>query len=226
MKTTKKKATALPISEINKSHESALSELLTDRTAIRSSYGRRKESYSHESIDTEKFPDFQADGWEIHKEGIRRTRIKKEKDSQVQLEDQVWCLFYRLGYQELSGEKFHVNYVNAEGVSARKVISTFAKDDETIVISFCRSREIRGKKSLQKELNDVALIQRAIANSIKKHYGAAFRPKIIWMFVTHNIIWSEQDIAKADSANIRVVTENELQYFDAFARHMGPAGRF
>ncbi len=209
-----------------KHSESILTELLTEKSAIRASYGRRKEIYSFQSIDKAEFEEFQAEGWELSKEGPRKYRIKKEKSLHAQLEDQVWCLFYRLGYQELSGEKFHIEYLDSDGKVAHKLISTFAKDEETVVIAFCKSRETRGKKTLQKELSDIALIQRAIANAIKKHYGAAFRPKIIWMYVTQNIIWSEQDIEKADSANIRVVTENELQYFDAFARHMGAAGRF
>lgn len=200
--------------------------LLTEKPDVRASYGRRKELYSFQSIDVDQFPAFEEDGWEVSKEGARRLRIKKEKTLQTQLEDEVWCLFYRLGYQELSGEKFCIEYVDSDGNSNRKVIDVFAKDEETVVIGFCKSRETRGKKTLQKELGEIALIQRAIANSIKKYYGASFKPKIIWMYVTQNIIWSEQDIEKADAANIRVVTENELQYFDAFARHMGAAGRF
>jgi len=225
IKSKKINDTDFPIRK-NPLDEPLLSTLLTEKSSIRSAYGRRKEIHSFQSIDSDLLLQYLGDGWEIHKEGARRTRIKKEKTLQSQLEDRVWCLFYRLGYLELNNESFCIQYVNSDGKIEKKPVNVFAKDDETVIITFCKSRETRGKKTLQTELIDISLIQRVLANTIKKHYGVSFRPKIIWMYVTHNIIWSEQDIEKANAVNIRVVTENELQYFDAFARHMGAAGRF
>lgn len=206
--------------------EFLLAPLLVDKTVLKATFGRKKESCEFQTIDNEMLPILQEEGWEIHKEGVRRTRIKKLKEPHAQLEDQVWCLLYRLGYPELSANDFQIQYVNGDGGNSKKSLTVFAKDDETVIVAICRSREIRGKKTLQKDLADLESIQKSLANSIRKHYGSNFRPKIIWMCITQNIIWSEQDIKSADAANIRVVTENELQYFDAFAKHMGPAGRF
>jgi hypothetical protein len=47
------------------------------------------------------------------------------------------------------------------------------------------------------------------------------KPKLIWLYVTSNIIWSEPDIERARDAGIYIVTENELNYFEAFLKHMG-----
>jgi hypothetical protein len=44
------------------------------------------------------------------------------------------------------------------------------------------------------------------------------------MCVTENIIWNENDLERAEAANIRVVTENELSYFETFIAHIGSAG--
>lgn len=43
---------------------------------------------------------------------------------------------------------------------------------------------------------------------------------------TNNIIWAEKDAERAEAANIRVITENEIQYFEAFVSHIGTAGRY
>ncbi|MFZ6673169.1 DGQHR domain-containing protein [Undibacterium sp. Xuan67W] len=152
--------------------------------------------------------------------------MKNAKTLQCLLEDQVWCLFFRLGYETLSSENFKIGIEDLSHNQIEKEISVLAKDDETVVVAICRSKESRGRKSLSKELNEFANHQKAIANSIKKSFEANFRPKIIWMIVTQNIIWSEADVQTANEKHIRIVTENELQYFDAFAKHLGPAGRF
>lgn len=220
----KKKSQAKP--EVINDSGSKLSPLLISNGSIRAEYLKRREPFISQSVSSAMLSGYEEKGWKIHKEGVRRTRIHKPKEDHAILEDQVWCLFYRLGYPELSGEHFHMLLASADGVESKKVISVFAKDDETVIVAICRSRETRGRKSLQKDLIDFEATQKGMANSIKKHYGPHFRPKIIWMCVTNNIIWSEQDLDRANLANIKIITENELQYFDAFARHIGPAGRF
>ena len=57
-------------------------------------------------------------------------------------------------------------------------------------------------------------------------YGNSPKPKIVWAYATHNIIWSEPDVERAADGTISILTENELQYFEAFIRHLGPAGRY
>jgi DGQHR domain-containing protein len=49
---------------------------------------------------------------------------------------------------------------------------------------------------------------------------------MLWLYVTHNIIWSEPDVERAAASNIRVITENELRYFEAYIGHVGSAGRY
>jgi DNA sulfur modification protein DndB len=200
--------------------------LLTEKATIRSAFGKRKEDFLFESIEPSELPKYEENGWEVHKVGLRRVRVKRKKELQQSFEDQVWCLFFRLGYPHLNDADFRIRYTKQDNTIGKKIVSVFAKDNETVIVAFCKCRETRGKKSLQKELLDIESTQKSLATSIKKHYGTGFKPKIIWMYVTQNIIWTEQDVERANSANIRIVTENELQYFDAFARHMGPAGRF
>ena len=51
-------------------------------------------------------------------------------------------------------------------------------------------------------------------------------PRSSGVYATNNILWSTQDIERADDGDIRIITENELQYFETFVKHMGPAGKY
>ena len=88
--------------------------------------------------------------------------------------------------------------------------------------SFAKPR----KRSLQKDIEEFANLKGLIATSIKKHYGASFKPKIIWLFVTENIIWSKPDKDRAIGENIRIITERELRYYAQIADHIGAAARY
>ncbi|MBI5891458.1 MAG: DGQHR domain-containing protein [Nitrosomonadales bacterium] len=203
-----------------------LTPLLISKSEKLATYKKRRDQYLYESIspaDTEKY---ESTGWILHKESKTRVRMKHLKQHKELLDDQVWCLFYRMGYPELNGENFSIQYVQADGSIGKKKIDVLAKDDETVVVIECKSKETRGRKALAKELQETSDLQRFLSTAIKKHYGNSFKPKIIWAYVTNNIIWSEADLEQANASNIRVITENEMQYFDAFIKHMGPAGRY
>lgn len=200
--------------------------LLTTKPVRQKEYSRRKDTNQLQSIHPADVPKYEADGWVVQREGSRVVRIKKPKNHDTLLEDQTWCLFYRMGYPEINGPKFVIRFTRQDGSQGSKQIDVFAKDDETVIVVECKSKETRGRRTLQKDLGETESLQRPISNAIRAQYGQDFRPKIIWLYITNNIIWSEPDLQRAAAINVRVVTENEMQYFDSFIRHMGPAGRF
>ena len=89
----------------------------------------------------------------------------------------------------------------------------YAEDDETAIVVECKSRESRGRRSLQKDIHETAALQEYFRNSINARFADRSKPKIIWLYVTKNIIWSSPDLDRAIAAGIRIITENELQYF-------------
>jgi len=200
--------------------------LLTAEGDIAAEYRRRNDPYIYQSVHPADVKGFVAEGWEIHKSGNTRVRLKQRKSHNVWLEDCVWALLRRMRYPQLSGKHFKLEYERPDGTIDSKQIDVFAKDDETVLVVECKSRAARGRKSLSKDLTETYYLQKPIADAIRRIYGRGFRPQIIWMYVSQNIVWSEPDLARADAINVRVVTENEFRYYDKFIRHMGPAGRY
>lgn len=214
------------MAEKNTDQGSLLSPVLKSKSQRQIEYARRKDQYTYQSVRPDDVSKFEEDGWIVQREGSKKVRLKKLKSHDALLMDQTWCLFYRIGYGDISGPGFKIKYVDQDGKQRERSVDVFAKDDETVVFVECRSRETRGKRSFQKDLQETQLVQKAYASSVRAHYGVAFKPKIIWIYCTNNIIWSEADLERAATLNLRVVTENEMQYFDSYIRHMGPAGRF
>ena len=203
-----------------------LMPLLVEKREQITAFSKRRDDHIYKSIHSADLEIALADSWVVHKEGKTAVRVKKAKPHDQLLEDHTWCLFYRMGYSELNGDRFKISYRRQDGSEGSKQIDIFAKDDETVVVAECKSKESRGRRTLQKDLHETEALQRALTTAIRKHYGENFRPKILWLYVTKNIIWSEPDVDRASAINVRIITENEFQYFDSFIRHVGPAGRF
>jgi len=118
-----------------------LCPLITDKYSLRTSYAKRNNQYIYQSIHPADLQSFEQDGWMIHKEGTQKVRIKKFKTHDVLLEDQAWCLFYRMGYPELNDKGCKIKYKWSDGRNGEKQVDIFAKDEETVIIAECKSRE-------------------------------------------------------------------------------------
>ena len=94
------------------------------------------------------------------------------------------------------------------------------------MVAECKASSNPRRRSLQKDIEEFANLKGPIAASIKKYYGPTFKPKIIWLFVTDNIIWSKPDKDRAVGENIKIITERELRYYIQIANHIGAAARY
>lgn len=212
-----------------KSEESQtfLGPLLTDPSRIRREAVRRRKPFEEKSIALDAIPDYEAKGWHVDRKLKRFTKIRRQKDIDERLENRFWMLLFKLGYPELNeGRNFTIAIERKNAEPLRKQIDVFGKDDETIIVAECKACERLSRRTLQKDIEEFANLKGPISQAIRKHYGTTTKLKIIWLFVTENIIWSTPDKQRALGENIRVITERELRYYAQIADHLGKAARY
>ena len=219
----KKKTAALRLKD---GEADILSPLVHDESALASEYRRRKNLNDFKSVHPADVSDEETKGWIVQRPGKRLTRLKRQKQHDRWLEDRVWCLLYAMGYRTLNGANFKIFFSRSDGSVGNKQIDAYAEDGETALVVECKSRQQRGRRSLQKDIQETRSLQQYFRNAINKRYPERPKPKIIWAYATNNILWSTQDIERAQDSQIRIITENELQYFETFVKHMGPAGKY
>jgi DGQHR domain-containing protein len=200
---------------------------LTDTKAARiTEYKKRRQPYSTKRISQAELEEHLAAGWELDREMQRGVRVRRSKSLDEQLENQLWVLLYLLGYEKLNtGRHFKIS-VDVEGKKISKQIDVLALDDETAVVAECKSAETMKSKSLQAEISEFDSIKKQVANAIRAHGGAGYKPKIIWLMVTARIRWKENDLARAKDRQIHVVREHELRYFMEIAKILGRAAKY
>lgn len=217
---------AAPNIEVDETSTIFLTPLLEGAKALRAAAQRRRSRVESKAVHHADVENETAAGWEVQKANKTSTRMKRPKAHGVELEDRSWVLFHAMGYPVLNDNNFNIHFLREDGSRGKKQVDVYAEDEETAVVVECKSRESRGRRSLQKDLHESAALQEYFRKSINARFGGRAKPKIIWVYVTRNIIWSTPDLDRAIAAKIRIVTENELQYFETFIKHMGPAGRY
>lgn len=207
--------------------DAILGPLVTDPGQLRREAVRRRKPFDEKSVQPDSIPDHEANGWVVDRKLKRKTKVKREKEVGERLENRFWMLLFKLGYPELNeGRSFTVRIERKGAEPLRKQIDVFAKDDETVIVAECKASEKLTRRSVQKDVEEFCNLKGPIANAVTKHYGRDFKPKIIWLFITENIIWSRPDRERAAGGNIRVITERELRYYSQIAEHLGKAARY
>lgn len=212
---------------LTKNDETYLGPLLTESSRIRREAVHRRKPFDVKSVAPHEVQNHEAKGWQFDRKLKTGTKVKREKEVDERLENRFWMLLFKLGYPEINdGRNFTVLIDRKDAEPLRKQVDVFAKDDETVIVAECKASERLTKRSLQKDVEEFANLKGPISNSVRKHYGASVKLKIIWLFVTENIIWSAPDTQRALGENIRVITERELRYYLQIAEHLGNAARY
>jgi len=187
----------------------------------------RRKSFEELSVEQSELERYLNQGWEEEKKLKRKVKIKKAWSHDQKLENKVWLLFYLLGYDEISrGRDFKVLIERKGADSYHKQIDVLAKDDETVIVAECKSSRKPSRRSLQKDIEEFSNLKGPISKAIKNSYASGFKPKIIWLLITNNIILSAPDRARLDGARINLITEKELRYYLQIADHLRGAARF
>ncbi len=211
----------------NTDAECYLGPLLTEAGRIRREAVHKRKVFDEKSVSADAIPDHEANGWQVDRKLTRFTKVKREKEIDERLENRFWMLLFKLGYPELSeGRDFTILIERRGAEPLRKQIDVFGKDDETVIVAECKASEKLTRRSLQKDIEEFANLKGPIASAVRKHYGPDLKLKLIWLFVTENIIWSGPDKQRAAGENIRVITERELRYYSVIAEHLGKAARY
>lgn len=166
----------------------------------------------------------EADGWAILRKSKYSFRLKKDKPLDEQLEDEVWTILARMGFDELSeGRNFKIN--NPKDPNPRQ-IDVFAKDRETAIIVECTCCEKPTKKSMSTLIEKIESIKRDSSIAINKHFGNNPKLKIGWVIATRNIEWGTSDLEKACGHSITVITQNEIEYYSKLTDHLKKAAKY
>ena len=205
-----------------------LSEVCSDQTLLQKEAKWRKKACEEISISKSDIPRYEAQGYRVSQELVRKARLKKEWPADKQLENKVWFLLYKLGYPEMShGHTFHIRIEKKGQEPFYEPFGVFAKDDETAIVVRCRSFEEPTRMSMANDTLAFSDLKGSVADSINHHYrDSAVKLKIIWLIVTHNVLWTKLDKQLAEQKKIHVVTEKELRYYLQVAEHLGTAARY
>lgn len=193
--------------QVEKIREHMLHE---DDALARKYKARRTKSDSQKVLHAE-VERFVNQGWIRGTVMKTKTQITRPKEFSRQFEDDIWCMFYELGFRILnSDDKLVIPW--GENPEEKKQIDIVAVGEEAIFVVECKAAERPKSRSFQAILNEMSLYKNGVAESLKQIYGSNKRVKYILATRNYQIIDESEDDNRMAHNDIYHLDDNAYKY--------------
>ena len=201
---------------------------LLPRSALIGLARKHSKEYDTKSITSTQLDQATSEGWRVVRKGRTSLRVAKDKKQSDLLESRVWMLFYRMGFQHLSGKNGCILTLPAcEKAGTENQIDIVAADSEVSLAIRCKSVEHPKKDQLfSGEISRFVEMRKRFGDSVRTIIPADGKRHTGMVIFTWNIILTDNDAASAAKHGVTLFDYSDLEYFEALVKHLGVAARY
>lgn len=185
-------------------------------------------AYAQKSVHPKLVDDEVRKGWVPVKSGKVSVRLRRDKPHGTALEDRVWTLLYRMGFDAMSGSgggKLRLLHQNDS--SPVNQLDVVALDSDVVLAIECKSSLSYSKRpQFQDELAKLAQMRERLIKSTSSSWPSSHKRHAVLAFFLSNIQLTDADRERAKTANVLLFDELDLEYYEKLVSHIGPAAKY
>lgn len=204
---------SLTISQIQEIKE----HMTNDESVLSKKYKAKKVPYFTRTVPLNELEYYLSEGWEEGPSLKYKVKIQKMKPAGVRFEDDIWCMFYNLGFRNLNyDEKLQIPY--GDNPEDKHQLDVVAVGEEAIFVVECKATETIKAASFKKDIADMCLYKEGVTRALRQIYGADKKVKFI--FATRNYTFSEgsEDEKRLADNKIFQFTDNTYDYVNSLIK--------
>jgi DNA sulfur modification protein DndB len=165
-----------------------------------------------------------AEGWAIKRKGATSVRLSRPKRVSSLLQDRVWSLLYRLGFNALSAD----GSTKIEGKDSGAVEFNIVGIDEEIAIAVrCNASETPTKwRGFDEEIAELSSVRAKFANAVHLCFPREVRRPVVIAVFLHNVHVTTAEKARAKELNVHLFDDQDLDYYEHLTNHLGSAAKY
>lgn len=183
-----------------------------DASKLVSKFKSKNTPYDLLTIELNEAENYRKEGWEVITTLKRKLKIQREKDTGRKFEDEVWCMFYNLGFRTLNyDENLVVKWGSGEGDHHQ--LDVVAVDDEAIFVVECKAADKPRNANFKKDIDNLCQYKEGVTKALRQIYG---EKKVKFVFATRNYKFSEssEDLHRLSDNKIYHFNENSFNYIN------------
>lgn len=197
--------------------QSIKEHMTDDPSVLTKKFKAKKTPYETRSISLNELDDYISEGWDEVSTSKHKAKIQKLKPIGMRFEDDIWCMFYNLGFRTLNyDEKLVIQW--GSNPEDKHQLDVVAVCEEAIFVVECKATENIKQASFKKEIGEICLYKEGVMRTLKQIYGKEKRVKFI--FATRNYTFPEgcEDEKRLNENKIFQFTENTYDYVNSLIK--------
>ena len=203
----------LTISQI----QSIKEHMTDDLSVLTKKFKAKKTPYETMSIPLNELDDYVNEGWEEVSTSKHKAKIQKLKPIGMRFEDDIWCMFYNLGFRTLNyDEQLVIQW--GDTPEDKHQLDVVAVGEEAIFVVECKATENIKQASFKKEIGEICLYKEGVIRALKQIYGQ--EKKVKFIFATRNYTFPDgcEDEKRLKDNKIFQFTENTYDYVNSLIK--------
>lgn len=191
--------------------ENIKSHMLHEDDALKIQFKARNTEFETKKVLNNEVESYEKLGYSVQKESKRKTTMVKPKPHNVQFEDDIWCMFYRLGFRTLNrDENLRVQW--GPNSSDTQQLDVVAVGEEAIFVVECKSAQAPTSHNFKTELNKMDQYMAGVSDALKQVYGKNKRVKYIFATRKYRFQEGGEDITRMKNSGIFHLNDNSYNY--------------
>lgn len=193
--------------------EDIKAHMLHQEDALKTKFKAKNTEYITIKVLHNEVEDYEKKGYSEVSRTSRKTTMNLKKDSGSQFEDDIWCMFYKLGFRTLNAdENLRIQWgPNKEDTQQLDVV---AVGEDAIFVVECKATANSRNCSFKKELNCMDQYKNGVADTLKQIYGKNKRVKFIFATRNFNFQGEGDDIQRMKQNGIFHLNDNTYKYIN------------
>lgn len=191
--------------------EQIKAHMLHEEAALKMKFKARKAQYDTMKVLHSEVEAYESEGWIAGNPMKTKTPMSKKKECGRQFEDDIWCMFYNLGFRILNADDcLHIQWGDHPGED--KQVDVVAVGTEAIFVVECKAAQTFKKQSFQYALTEMSQYQKGMTESLQQIYGKDKRVKFIFATRNYRIEDDGDDAQRMKNNDIYHLDENAYNY--------------
>lgn len=143
----------------------------------------------------------------------KKVKMSRPKDAGREFEDDIWCMFYKLGFRTLnSDENLTVQW--GDNPSDKHQLDVVAIGDDAIFVVECKAAETLKTRQFKDDINIICQYKDGVTKALRQIYGTDKKVRFIFATRKYRIQEDGEDALRMKDNQIFHLNDNTYEYIN------------
>lgn len=193
--------------------EDIKAHMLHQEDALKTKFKAKDTEFINITVLHNEVEDYEKRGYSVVSQMKRKTKMALKKDTGTQFEDDIWCMFYKLGFRILNADE-NLRIQWGPNKEDKQQLDIVAVGEDAIFVVECKATSSSKTGSFKKDLNAMEQYKNGVTEVLKSIYGKNKRVKFIFATRNYNFQGAGEDIQRMKQNGIFHLNDDSYKYIN------------